>query len=243
MNHCRVHRPKPAVLIRRLLQCVHVKRVRTARPPLQRPKCCGRAREESHPVADTMSARTLGVLSLTIYKTRRGRITFVELLVIIVVLGMLATLLIPATGSRPPLTDEDLNLDDWEPDPEHTALPADSIRVRAIDLEGVWSDRIGWHDVTIKSLAARSEYNPSFLSHGRCALGGSVELERLAKYEDGVLLMDRPVQELTGATYKQLFSVRVNETICLVPSVRVADVAADTSEIPYRGVFVRDAQQ
>ena len=176
------------------------------------------------------------------FKTRRGGITLVELLVIIAVVGIIAALFLPATGNRPPMTDEDLHLDDWQPGPEHSATPTDSIRMLDIDLEGVWTDQIGWLDLTIKPLAD-GRYDVSFLSHGRCGLGGSVQLERFADYEDGVLLLNRPVQELTGATYQQVYSVRINDTLCLVPSIRIVKVHADTSEFPYRGVLARNAQQ
>jgi len=173
---------------------------------------------------------------------RSARITLVELLVIIGVLGTLAAFILPPAGSPPPLTDKDLHLDDWRPGPEHLAVPPEPLRVRGVDLAGVWTDQIGWLDMTIKPLAD-GRYSVSFLSHGRCAHGGSVQLERSAEYEDGMLLLHRPVRELTGATYERLFSVRVNDAIWLLPSVRVTEIQADTSELSYWGVLSRTAQQ
>jgi hypothetical protein len=173
---------------------------------------------------------------------RSGHITVVELLVIIFILGIVAALFLPAVGSKAPLTDKDLHLDDWLPGPEHSAVPPDSIRVRDVDLEGEWTDGIGWTDLKIKSLPD-GRYSVSFLSHARCGLSGSVQFERYAKYDDGVLLLDRPVRELRGTTYRQLFSVRVNDDIYLLPPPRVTEVHDINSEIPFLGVLSRNVHQ
>jgi|CXWL01.1.fsa_nt_gi hypothetical protein len=173
---------------------------------------------------------------------RSARITPVELLTIVAVFGILAALLLPAVGSRPPLTDEDLALElaNWQPGPEHSAVPSESLRVRDADLAGAWTDRVGWTKMAIQSLDD-GRYRVAFLSHARCGLSGSVQLERIAEYDEGVILLDRPVRELRGETYERLFSVRLNDSICLLPSIRVTDIQADTSEIPYRGVLAQAA--
>ena len=172
---------------------------------------------------------------------RSGRITFVELLVIMIVAGILGALLVPTSGPKPPLTDKDLALYDWQPGPQHTAVPPDSIRVREADLIGLWTDEIGWLDFDITKLPD-GHYSVSFRSHAQCACSGAVQLERFAEYENGVILLDRPVRELGGTTYEKLFTVRVNDEIYLLPSPRVIDFGVGTS-VPHRGVLVRAARQ
>jgi hypothetical protein len=163
-------------------------------------------------------------------------ITLVELLVIVAVLGIMAALFLPPVGSRPPLTDKDLKLENWQPGPEHLALPPDSLRIRDINLVGFWTDRIGWTDMDIQPLEG-DRYSILFVSHARCGLSGSVKLNRLGEFQDGVIVLDRPLRELTGTTYDRLYSVRINETACLLPSARVMDIQADTTEVQYRGVL------
>ena len=184
-----------------------------------------------------------GLLSPKMSTRRFGHITPVELLVIVAVFGTIAALFLPAGGSPPPLTDKDLHLNHWQPGPGHSAVPMEAIRVNDVDLAGTWTDGMRWTNIEIKPLPD-GRYGVSFLSHGRCGLGGSVQLERIAEYDDGVLLLNRPVRELTGATYQRLFSVRVNDgSNCLVPSVHLIEFNSDTSEIPYRGVLTLAAQQ
>ena len=175
---------------------------------------------------------------------RPVRITSADLLAIVVVLGILVALLIPAGGSRPPLTDKDLatELDAWQPGPEDSSVPLEALRVRDLDLAGTWTDRVGWTKMAIQ-LLTDGRYSVSFLSHARCGLGGSVQLERSADYVDGVILLNRPVRELSGITYDRLYSVRIEDAICLIPSVRVTGVQGDSPEIPYRGVLARATRE
>ncbi len=169
---------------------------------------------------------------------RSGRITAVELLVLISIIGILTTLLLPSVGNKPPLTDKDLDFHDWQPGPEHSVVPRDSIRVRDMDLAGAWRDGIGWTFMEIKPLRD-GRYGVSFRSRVRCGMSGSVQLERFAEYDDGVLRLDRPVRELRGTTYKQLFSIRMNNDFYLLPSARVAEVQDAPPAIPYLGVLAR----
>ena len=173
---------------------------------------------------------------------RYGRITLVELLVVLAVLGINAALFLPAVGSKPPLTDKELHLEDWQPSSEHSAVPSESLRVRDVDLAGNWTDRCGFTDMTIRPLP-NGRYSVSFLSHARCGHSGSVQLERVAEYDDGILLLNRPVRELRGTTYQRLYTVHIGDDVWLLPTVRVDEIDTATSEIPYRGVLARSVQQ
>ena len=172
---------------------------------------------------------------------RSGRVTPVEILVIIAVVGVLGGLLLPAGGSRPPLTDKELDLESWQPGPEHALVPPDSIRVQDAELDGLWTDRIGWLHLDIEKMPD-GRYSVSFLSHARCGHSGSVQLERYAKYEDGVVQLDRPVRELNGTTYTKLFSVRANGEVYLLPAPRVNEFDVGLESL-YRGVLARAWEQ
>jgi hypothetical protein len=167
---------------------------------------------------------------------RSGRVTPVEFLVIIAVFGVLGGLLLPAGGSRPPLADKELKLENWQPGPEHAMVPPDSIRVQDAELDGLWTDRIGWLHLDIEKMAD-GRYSVSFLSRARCGHSGSVQLERYAEYQDGVVHLDRPVRELNGTTYAHLYSVRANGEVYLLPAPRVNEFDVELESL--YGVLAR----
>jgi hypothetical protein len=152
------------------------------------------------------------------------------MLVLLTVLGILGSLLLPPVGPPPPLTDKTLDFSDWVLEPE---LAEDNV-VDA-DLAGAWTDRTQFTKLRFTPLA-EGGFKVSFLSRARCGLGGCVKLERTATYHNGVVLLDRPVQELLGERYQRLYTLLVDQDLYLVPSIRVADVL-ESGTVPYRGVL------
>ncbi|MCE9548083.1 MAG: hypothetical protein K8T25_21630 [Planctomycetia bacterium] len=171
------------------------------------------------------------------------RITLIELVVVIAIGGVLAALLIPANGIPPPLTDKELPWQHLQVVQEDTAPPPEALRVRAVELTGTWTDRVGYTQFTIKPLAD-GRCSVLFHSRVRCGLGGSVQLERTATFDDGVLQLDRPVFELYGgATYRRLYTVKMMDKIYLLPSVHVAEIRDGAAvNVPDHGVMTRLTQ-
>lgn len=110
----------------------------------------------------------------------------------------------------------------WQPGPEHSQLPIRSIRHRKMEIAGEW-DRRGGHDGSHLSIepSGKHTYAVAFRTAG-CF--GDWHLERSAKYINGVLTLDRPVEEQNGFTYKRLYAVRIAGEEYLLPSVAVARV-------------------
>ena len=171
---------------------------------------------------------------MTDLSKRRG-LTLVELLVLLTIFGLLASLCLPPVGSGPIRTDDDLALENWQPGPEHIFAPPAAFRVQQIDLTGRWMTRQGRTALTFKPLPD-GRYCVSFSSGGGC--GGRIQLQRIAHYENGVILFDRPVTEMASKPYQWLFSIRFNGVIYLIPADRFIDFPEDDLEIPYRGVFM-----
>ena len=53
---------------------------------------------------------------------------------------------------------------------------------------------------------------------------GELRLERTGEYSDGVLTLNRPVQDYLGRVCKKLYAVRIADEECLLPSASVGEV-------------------
>ena len=145
-------------------------------------------------------------------------VTLSELVLTVVVFGTLARISIPS-GARQvpdPLTDADLQLGGWRPSPADLSMALPEMLVTNALVGGTWNDRLCWTAMTVKSNPDGS-FRVEFRSRARCAYSGCVQLERNATYYGGVLRLEDPVREINGRTYQQLFTVRVNDTVNLVP--------------------------
>jgi hypothetical protein len=148
-------------------------------------------------------------------------LTLVELLVLLVIVGMLLALLIPAKGPPPPLTDNDLDLTSWDSSAEKTIRPPPDILAPDVNLIGEWQcgsrRRIALNIEPDRS----GEWRITFHSGTGCGLGRSISLKRVATYGAGIVTLDRPVQEVLGETFQRLYTVRVHGREYIIPSVRL----------------------
>jgi hypothetical protein len=141
--------------------------------------------------------------------------TIAEVLVIVAVVGILASLFLPAVNSGIQINEEDLELDKWKPGPEHDVLPHNTVGVQDMDVTGQWTYR--WRPTFGIDPRTDGGYSVKFVSNHRCT---HCELQRTATYEQGVLTLDRPVKEIAGPTYQKLYTVRIDGEDCLLPAAR-----------------------
>jgi hypothetical protein len=141
--------------------------------------------------------------------------TIAEVLVIVAVVGILASLLLPAVNSGIQINEEDLELDKWKPGPEHDVLPHNTVGVQDMDVTGKWTYR--WRTVFEIDSRADGGYTVKFVSSHRCT---HCELQRTATYDQGVLTLDRPVKEVPGPAYQKLYTVRIDGEDFLLPAAR-----------------------
>jgi hypothetical protein len=107
-------------------------------------------------------------------------------------------------------------LDRWKPTKENDWSPSPAIRSPQTDIAGTWrvshvfdgSSLIitrsgpGSYDITLHNASCLSRWT----------------LRRTGHYSDGVLVLNRPVQEFPSITYQKLYAVRIGSAACLVPN-------------------------
>lgn len=104
-------------------------------------------------------------------------------------------------------------------------VPPEKLRDRSLDIEGDWIGRTGM-DSAQMSIKRRSEreYDIDFATGG-CL--GHWKLKRTGSYHEGVLTLDRPVQEYCPITFKTLYAVRVDGKELLLPASNIDDLLRD----------------
>jgi hypothetical protein len=143
------------------------------------------------------------------------RPSIAEVLVLVAIVGIIVSCFLPAVNSGVRLGEEDLELDKWNPGPEHDVIPHDTVWVEDMDVTGQWTYRfrtILWIDP-----GTDGDYTVKFVSYHRCT---HCELRRTATYDQGVLMLDRPVKEIPGPAYQKLYTVRIDGVDCLLPAAR-----------------------
>lgn len=113
----------------------------------------------------------------------------------------------------------------WTPSATDKQVPPEKLRDRSFDIEGDWIGRTGM-DSAQMSIKRRSdrEYDIDF------ATGGCLDhwkLKRTGSYHDGVLTLDRPVQEYCPITFKTMYAIRVDGKELLLPAPNVDDLLKD----------------
>jgi prepilin-type N-terminal cleavage/methylation domain-containing protein len=147
--------------------------------------------------------------------------TVVEVLVVLVIVAILVALLWPAEHGPPPRTDADLDFTSWDRTTESRLEPPRDIVVANVNLAGQWW-RCSRQSLGLIIESGRSgHWQVVFHSGSGCGFGPSVLLERTATYEAGAVVLDRPVQSLSGETFGRLYAVRIHGREYLIPSVRL----------------------
>jgi hypothetical protein len=180
-------------------------------------------------------------------RVRRGRakLNFVEVVVLVGVACCLLGLLIPPTGPPPPRTDADLDFTSWDPEAESKALPPAEIVVSDTDITGEWLCRGRHLSLKIERASAVTGWKIAFYSGTRCALGQSIQLTRTGTYKDGLLLLNQPVQTLSGKNFQRVYTVQIRGKERLVPSVylpELREILGDADELDWK-FFIRFEQQ
>lgn len=154
---------------------------------------------------------------------RRRWLSPSEILVLTIVALLLVALLLPSATGPPPLTDDDLNWGEWDPTSEQQMSPPADVLAADLSIAGEW--KYAWRHTALDIKPdGPGSWRVTFRSGTGCSFGKSILLCRTAKYEDAVLVLDRPVQELSGKTYQRIYAVRSGDREYLVPSMRVDSV-------------------
>jgi len=122
-------------------------------------------------------------------------------------------------------------LAEWKPDPATEALTPITRKMLMdvlhpqTDIEGDWLMSFGRDG---SSLAIRKKENGPYTVYS--ATGGCLddwELTRTGTYCDGVLSLNKPVEEYCGWTYMTLYAVSVYGEECLVPQPGILHLPID----------------
>ena len=147
------------------------------------------------------------------------RFTVVEWLTIFGVLVILGGLLLPdsATTTRWSLEKRARN---FAATPAAT-LTDDSIIATDVNITGTWTcrHRMNWSSYAFTA-RPDGKFNADFRTGG--CLGGC-ELQRTARFDRGAIRLDAAVAEYLPRTYNTLYSIRIADTVYLLPAEWLPD--------------------
>jgi hypothetical protein len=148
--------------------------------------------------------------------------TLVEALVLLAIAALLVALLMPALHGPPPLTDADLDFTSWDPGAESKLAPPHDIVAANVNLAGEWWQRTRAPLGLVIASGDAGRWRVTFHSRAPCGFSPSVLLERTATYEEGTLILDRPVQdELRKTTFARFYVARIHGREYLIPSIKL----------------------
>jgi hypothetical protein len=149
------------------------------------------------------------------------------MLIVIVVIGLAICLFVPSVmrplEPPPPKTDADLDFKSWDSQAESKVLPPADIVVKDAAIAGEWICRGTYITLRIEE-SSTGGWQVAFHSGTRCGLGPSIVLTRTATYKAGLLLLNRPVQTLSGKTFQRVYKVHVRGKEYLVPSAYLPEL-------------------
>ncbi len=120
-------------------------------------------------------------------------------------------------------------LEGWQPGPENASVPIQAIRHPRMDVTGVWSAGSIGHASTRLSIS-RSLTGTYTVRLGASGCLGGWHLNRTGRYADGVLTLDRPVEDYFTLKYKRLYAVEIGGKEYLLPSAAIEKVQAALSD-------------
>lgn len=106
-------------------------------------------------------------------------------------------------------------LAEWTPQPYDRDVPMAAIRDPQIDVEGHWFADSTYTVSKMRISMLPSEHYAVELSTRGCL--SNWELKRTAVFYDGILFLDKPVQDYGLDTFDRLFAVRLDGQACLLP--------------------------
>jgi len=122
----------------------------------------------------------------------------------------------------------DERLSKWTPGKEDSRQPNKKIMAADTEIVGEWVVNRGGHDYTTLSISRNGDRLSISFYTGGCLT--EWELERTGMFSEGVLLLDRPVEEYLPLTYKKLYAGRIDGKELLVSSAAVREFEKALSE-------------
>ena len=118
------------------------------------------------------------------------------------------------------LVEEDL--DHWKPKGDALREPASAIRSPEVDILGEWTVHRGLDLSTLSITPSdRADYQVEFATSG-CLF--HYRLHRTGTYSNGVLTLNRPVEEYFPLTYQKLYAVRIAGQEWLLPAAAIPEL-------------------
>ncbi|HEY3244901.1 MAG TPA: hypothetical protein VGM03_16290 [Phycisphaerae bacterium] len=107
-------------------------------------------------------------------------------------------------------------------------MPPEKLRDGSIDIEGDWIRRTRLDSARMRvKHRSSNHYDVEFATSGCLSRW---QLKRTGSYRDGVLTLNRPVQEYCPITFNTLYAIRADGKELLVPAPNIADLLKDLDD-------------
>lgn len=149
----------------------------------------------------------------------RHGLTWVELIVAIAIVGVLAVLLLGPDSSTVARRKIERRARDWTPSAADRLRPDPSLIAPDIEIAGEWESRRHLNSCSLSIRQTASNAYAVDFATGGCM--GGCAFQRSGCYRNGVLTLDGPVAEYMPAAYDTLYAIRVNGEELLLPAAYV----------------------
>jgi hypothetical protein len=120
----------------------------------------------------------------------------------------------------------------WSPKAKDLQMPPEKLRDGSIDIEGDWIRRTRLDSARMRvKHRSSNHYDVEFATSGCLSRW---QLKRTGSYRDGVLTLNRPVQEYCPITFNTLYAIRADGKELLVPAPNTADLLKDLDDMGIR---------